>query len=676
MIHVKYCFLLAIIVQNRCFKLIFPKYFHRTSIQEIPPVLAVQQNTSVSIDGDSDNHNINDSGVLPNSFSIQVRNIRNDNVSSEDSVDERQETQGSSNDSESESSTSIPNATKPITNEEVVRRLALSYSRKNISLSGLRDMAQLARDMGYDIPKDPNTLLKTPRTKVGDKSFHHFSLPDGIIRKLKKGIIDPHNNVIEIQINIDGIPIFKTHSIEMWPILCRVISASDSEPFVVSIHAGHGKPKSAEDFLGPFLTEMMKLQSEGLHFEGVQFAVELRAVICDAPARQFVKAIKGHGGYGACERCTQTGFHIEEHNCRVFPILEKVVLRTDVSFRRQISKNHHTGKSPFLPLRIDMILSFPLDYMHLVLLGVFKRLILIWTGKWHKQKLKHKLGIRERQNIDEKLVQIRKSYPKEFHRKPTKIDHIKQWKAVELRSFLLYSGPVVLKGNLSKEKYEHFLYLHFAIRILASPLLCKKYSSLAKECLTYFVYQLGKIYGVYHLIYNVHSLIHLSDECDVHGPLDRFSAFPFENFLGKLKKMIRSPNRPFAQIVRRISELDYISTLDNKVSPSVYSSEKNTTLLKSVKSGTQSDSFYLCDNGLVIKINGVTDSHITGQIFVGLKSHYTKPMHSKSINIYKSRGLQQSSSVWSTSELQICAKCWVMPTDHGCYIVPIIHHDY
>jgi hypothetical protein len=42
-----------------------------------------------------------------------------------------------------------------------------------------------------------------------------------------------------------------------------------------------------------------------------------------------------------------------------------------------------------------------------------------------------------------------------------------------------------------------------------------------------------------------------------HGPLDLFSAFPFENYLGKLKKLIRSPKKPLAQIVKRISGLHF-----------------------------------------------------------------------------------------------------------------------
>ena len=63
---------------------------------------------------------------------------------------------------------------------------------------------------------------------------------------------------------------------------------------------------------------------------------------------------------------------------RIFPKLTNVRLRTNESFVQQTDKNHHTGWSPLLDLNVDMINWFPPDYMHLVLLGVFKRLLEIW----------------------------------------------------------------------------------------------------------------------------------------------------------------------------------------------------------------------------------------------------------------------------------------------------------
>ena len=118
-------------------------------------------------------------------------------------------------------------------------------------------------------------------------------------------------------------------------------------------------------------------------------------------------------------------------------------------------------------LDIDMIKSFPLDYQHLVLLGVFRRMIDIWTGTWNKKWKTHALSQRQLQEINARLMNLRLSYPNEFHRIPLSITK-GSLKAVEYRSLLLYTGPAIFKGILSKEKYDHFMYLHIGIRILAS----------------------------------------------------------------------------------------------------------------------------------------------------------------------------------------------------------------
>lgn len=71
-----------------------------------------------------------------------------------------------------------------------------------------------------------------------------------------------------------------------------------------------------------------------------------------------------------------------------------------------------------------------------------------------------------------------------------------------------------------------------AIRILASKSYHLEQNEFAHSCLKYFAYEFGQIYGQNHLVYCVHNLVHLAGDCVIHGPLDEFSAFPFETFLG------------------------------------------------------------------------------------------------------------------------------------------------
>ena len=144
--------------------------------------------------------------------------------------------------------------------------------------------------------------------------------------------------------------------------------------------------------------------------------------------------------------------------------------------------------------------------------------------------------------------------PREFSRKPRSLLELDRWKATELRFFMLYSGLVVLKTHVDSILYDNFILFSLAMRILLSPTLCISHVDYAQILLTEFVKQFGAIYGRESLVYNVHSCIHLCDDAKKFGSLENISAFPFENFLGKLKRMCRKPNQPLQQIVNRISE--------------------------------------------------------------------------------------------------------------------------
>lgn len=67
-------------------------------------------------------------------------------------------------------------------------------------------------------------------------------------------------------------------------------------------------------------------------------------------------------------------------------------------------------------------------------------------------------------------------------------------------------------------------------------------------------------------MYNIHGLTHLSDDVKVHGHLDLISGFPFENYLKKIKRMVRKPSSPLQQVIRRISELDSTCLKDKEAS--------------------------------------------------------------------------------------------------------------
>lgn len=213
-------------------------------------------------------------------------------------------------------------------------------------------------------------------------------------------------------------------------------------------------------------------------------------------------------------------------------------------------EKHIVAVSPLLQINVGLISMFPLDYMHLVCLGVVRKLILAW----YKGPLPIRLSSSAKRKLNEHLLECSKSSPTEFQRKPRELVYVERWKATEFRSFLLYTGPVVLNGILETDYYNHFLCLHLAMRIMLCEKLIANYIDYAEKLLTYFVKHSKTLYGEEFMVYNVHSLVHLAEDVRRFGPLNKVSAFPFESYLGKIKRMLRTPHKPLQQICKRLIE--------------------------------------------------------------------------------------------------------------------------
>ncbi|XP_056449900.1 uncharacterized protein LOC130385424 [Gadus chalcogrammus] len=434
---------------------------------------------------------------------------------------------------------------------ELKDKLADWAAKRNISHSALSELLPILRHCGLDLPKDPRTLMSTSKNcevkEMGDGSYYYFGVANAIISQLSRES-PPVVDTLTLRVNIDGISLSKSSKNELWPILAKIKEIPTSDVFVVGLYAGPSKPPSVGEYLKDFIQDLKLITSEGFDYNGKHFNVALPdAFICDAPARAFLKGIKGHTGYSACERCVEHGVYL--NGKVVFPDLNEP-LRTDITFRSRCDEGHHHRDSPLLELGIGMVSSFVLDYMHLVCLGNVRRLISLWIHG----PLKCRLSSSTITTISSHLKSIREYIPRNFSRKPRSLSEFKQWKATEFRQFLLYTGPVVLKGRLSTRMYKNFMLLSVAMRILLSPALCSEYCDYADKLLKCYVQNFAKIYGPDQVVYNTHSLIHLADDARRFGALDSVSCFPFENHLGTLSKLVRRPHGAVQQLVRRVGE--------------------------------------------------------------------------------------------------------------------------
>lgn len=84
----------------------------------------------------------------------------------------------------------------------------------------------------------------------------------------------------------------------------------------------------------------------------------------------------------------------------------------------------------------------------------------------------------------------------------------------------------------------------------------EKYIDYANELLIYFAREFGNLYGREFINHNVHNLIHLTLNVKKFGSLDTFSCFSFENYMHKIKMMLKTSNKPLSQFIKRVNEFD------------------------------------------------------------------------------------------------------------------------
>lgn len=92
-------------------------------------------------------------------------------------------------------------------------------------------------------------------------------------------------------------------------------------------------------------------------------------------------------------------------------------LRTHESYISYSDSNLHCGKTILSEIpNFDFISGIPFDYMHCILIGVTKKLLLFWTGgiKPHSQNLPKTLI----SAVGEKLNELGRYIPKDFQRNP------------------------------------------------------------------------------------------------------------------------------------------------------------------------------------------------------------------------------------------------------------------
>ena len=503
------------------------------------------------------------------------------------------------------SSTNSPDAV----NESKFEKLISSWIVENrISQGAANSLLQQLRGFKGGInnfnflPNDCRTLLHTKRkvnlTKMRGGNYFHFGMVEYFRgRQLQREGHDADCSPIQLLINIDGLPLSRnSSSSSFWPILGLI--KGEKTPFVIGVFHGLKKPQCVNEFLTPFVEEFIKIRDAGgidhdlRNGKTVKREVKIIAVVCDAPAKCMATGTAGHTSkviklfnkeaifisfypiifsttQVACSKCHTRGITYKkdsEQRGRVVFHDHRAEPRTHLSFISRTDLVFHGHERSILEkIDIDMVQDIVLDYMHVVCLGVMRKLLKFWVKRDTKRNL---IPLNFVQRISERLVFLRKKIPKNFARLPRSLLELANWKATEFRQFLLYTGPLVLKDLLPEELFQHFLCFHTAIKLLSSNTEGFNRSTVLNHCerlLFHFVSESPKLYGWHFLTYNVHSLLHLVGDVRRFGQLDNYSSFPFENYLQFLKKTLKTgSNQPLSSLVRRFSEISYVESIKER----------------------------------------------------------------------------------------------------------------
>lgn len=612
-----------------------------------------------------------------------------------------QECQSSSNDFENLNIIELPcnNSSTSDFDSNVVNELKTWAINHNITHCALKDLLLILKNQPelkeINIPKDPRTLLNTPKhldikNINSSGTYFHFGIEKGLNNLFKDVKNTNIPDIIEVAINIDGLPISKSSSSQLYPIICIITNVKIIPSiFCIGIFHGYDKPSDFNIFLEDFVNEAINLTINGLLLNEKKTNFKIKMYLFDAVAKSSVLKIKGHSGYSSCTKCVQEGEYIKDRIC--FPEIDNI-LRTDDDFISKRDTSHHNGSTVLEKIpNIGLITEVPLDYMHLICLGVVKKLL---VSTWVFGHPPHKFPARQVSEISTSMLQLIKYIPVELARKPRSLKESKRFKATELRQFLLYIGPLVLKGVLPDIKYIHFLSLHVAISILLSDRHINLHVDYAENLLRHFVLYTKQIYGIHFLSHNFHNLLHLTNDVRKFGNLNLFSNFSAENYLQKLKKIIRKSNNVLPQIVNRLSEEAQIQT--GKIIHESNSVKMNYEHMGELIDGTMYPQYKeACFSNFKLKINlpnsccvlknktivevsnfafcpSLDEMVIIGKKYTIIDHFYTEPCLSSIIGIHFVSGLTDDLMYyWPLSE--VSQKLIRLPYMSGFVVFPLLH---
>ena len=544
---------------------------------------------------------------------------------------------------------------------------ANKYKISHVAISSLLRYLRV-KFPAENLPSDARMLLKSPKVYKDYKlnsnrhKYTYFTIESALRYYISLDFKPPIQNevcFISLRFNVDGIPIHKNKQTNLWPILC---SPRDTEytPQMIALCTTNNasKPDDVDAYLCDFVAEAETLNRDGFLLNNITYKLDLKNSFfsCDAPAKAFIKCMKGHTAKAGCDYCSQEGTFTETH-VTFEPTCKR--LRTDISFRQKLDEDHHhKTNTPLLRLSMDLINGFPIDYMHAALLGISKKLLRMWLNG----PLNFRIPLIEQGKISDYIVLFNKHLPSVFNRRVQAVAHYTKWKATEHRTFVLYIAPFILRHFVKNDIYRHFMLFFTALYVMCSKRYYLSHLTFAAKLLQKFVTDAETIYGTTFLSYNVHILLHLPNFVSMYGPVDDFSCFSFETYLGYLKSLKRSGKHSHQQICRR-----YHESRGNVNATRIKVNIKEMAII------TMDNNFQIENALLVTDFDENNETYfVEGQSFKNIADVWSYPCSSSKLGIFKA--IINSTKIKLQIKKKSASLAIAVPLENDHYIVaPLVN---
>lgn len=420
------------------------------------------------------------------------------------------------------------------------------------------------------------------RHKTDTEEIVFKDICDGKLYKETQKRLSSDNLNLTATLNTDGVNLYSSSKVELWPIFLAINELSPSLRFarqnilLAGLWQGKGKP--------PF-TSMLQCLSEEINSElnnGIEICVNgetltvTLSVLCvtlDLPAKAGVLNMTYYNGSEACITCEEPGVTVRQgrghsksypyrspeaqfplrSHAQVLEHMNKASVKTRLKGFKGIS-----GLS-FFP-SFDMVLGTVPDYMHAVLLGVTKTLMTKWFSAT-ESGCENFIGKQIKQ-VSQRQMNIRPPY--HIERLPRDLEkHYANFKATELQAFLLYYSLPCLYGILQRKYLDHLALLSDAVYILLGDEITEAGLQRAEMLLHEFYHNFSELYGQGSCGLNVHNIcMHLPFYVRKLGPIWAWSCFAFEDANAKLLQSVHGTGDVVKQALRNQEISMYIRSME------------------------------------------------------------------------------------------------------------------